>query len=251
MPSDLKLVIHLQDLDNQIGELQREISALPKHITKIEITLESHIRKLEADRAALSANQRERKSLEGDIQVHEQKMSRLKDQMMEAKTNEQYRAFQKEIEYCQNDIRKAEDRILILMEDSEPLENNVKVAEAALKEEKQKVESEKRETRSRTAVDEKALEELQAERQTIVRGLNPGVYAAYERIRAKRRGRAVAEALDGRCSACHLSLRPQFFQELRCGQDNVMFCESCGRILFYNPPISFEDIAAAQSDVIP
>jgi predicted nucleic acid-binding Zn-ribbon protein len=246
MPPDLKLVIQLQDLDSRIRELQREIAALPKHISEIEKALESHVRKLEADRAALAANQRERKKLEADIQTQEQKTSHLKDQMMEAKTNEQYRAFQKEIDYCQKETRRAEDRILSLMEESEPLEQNVKAAQAALKEEKQKVDAEKQQARACTAEDKKALEELTSERQTIVDGMTPAVYSAYERIRIKRRGLAVAEAVDdGRCSACHLALRPQFFQDLRCSTE-VMFCESCGRILYYNPPISFQDIAAAQ-----
>ena len=147
MAPDLKLAIQLQHVDARMKELQAEISALPKHIASIEKTLDSHIRKLEADRAALTANLRERKSLEGEIQLHEQKVSKLKDQMMEARTNEQYRAFQKEIEYCQNGIRKAEDRILDLMAESEPLERNVQAAEAALKIEKQKVEAEKQTTR--------------------------------------------------------------------------------------------------------
>ena len=246
MPPDLKLVIHLQDLDNRIGELQREVSALPKHIAVIERTLESHLRKLEADRAALVANQRERKTQDAAIQVQEQKISHLKDQIMEAKTNEQYRAFQKEIEFCQKEIRKAEDRILILMEESEPLEANVRIAEIALQEEKRKVESEKQEARQRTAEDQQALAALRADRETVVAEVNPGVYSSYERLRAKRRGLAVAESVDGRCSACHMALRLQFYQELRISTDEVMFCESCGRILFYNPPVSFEDIAAAQ-----
>jgi predicted nucleic acid-binding Zn-ribbon protein len=249
MPPDLKLVIQLQDLDSRIRELQREIAALPKHIAEIEKALESHIRKLEADRAALAANQRERKKLEGDIQSQEQKMSRLKDQLMEARTNEQYRAFQKEIEFCEKETRRAEDRILSLMEESEPLVANVKSAEASLKEEKVRVEAEKQQTRERTAEDKRALDELSRERQTIVKDLTPAVYLAYERIRAKRRGLVVAEAIDdGRCSACHLALRPQFFQDLRCSSE-VMFCESCGRILYYNQPVDFEDAAAAQPGV--
>jgi hypothetical protein len=243
MPPDLKLVIHLQDLDNRIGELQREIGTLPKHIAEIERALESHLRKLEADRAALAANQRERKGHDAAIQVQEQKISHLKNQMMEAKTNEQYRAFQKEIDFCQKDIRKAEDRILILMEESEPLEANVKLAEIALQEEKRKVESEKQEARQRTSDDQQALTAL---RESVVADVKPGVYSSYERLRAKRKGLAVAEAVEGRCSACHMALRLQFYQELRCNADEVMFCESCGRILFYNPPVSFEDMAAAQ-----
>ncbi len=248
MLPDLKLVIHLQQLDVKIAELQREISALPRHIAEIEKALESHVRRLEAGRAALAANQRERKSREGDIQAQEQKISRLKDQMMEAKTNEQYRAFQKEIEYCQNEIRRAEDRILELMEEAEPLERNVKAAETALSGEKQKVEAEKLEAQRRSAEDEQALASFRRERDEVAAGLKPALYAAYERIRSHSKGTAVAEAVDGRCSACHLAMRPQFFQDLRC-TEQVMFCENCGRILYYNPPVSFEDTAAAESNL--
>jgi len=247
MAPDLKRVIHLQDLDRRIKELKTEIAALPRYIASIEKALDSHIRKLEADRAALSANQRERKSLESDIQVHEQKISKLRDQMMGAKTNEQYRAFQKEIEYCEAGIRKAEDRILDLMAESEPLDQNVRAAEAALKVEKQKVEEEKTVARKRTTEDQRQLDERQSEREKTVAEITPAIYSAYERIRAKLKGFVVAEAVDGRCSACHLALRPQFYQELR-GSEEVMFCESCGRILFYNPPESFDNGVAAQPD---
>jgi len=249
MSPDLRLVIHLQDLDKRIAELQAEISAFPKHIASIERTLDSHLRKLEADRAALTANQRERKSLEGAIQTQEQKISKLRDQMMEAKTNEQYRAFQKEIDYCQQEIRKAEDRILDLMGESDPLEQNVKVAEAALKVEKQKVEQEKEEARCRTAEDRAALAELQTARKVDVSDLPPNIYSTYERVRAKHKGVAVAEAVDGRCSACHIALRLQFYQELR-GTGQVMLCESCGRILYYNPSVSFEGEADSSPSTV-
>lgn len=249
MAPEMKLIIRLQDLDNRIRELQREIATLPKHLSEIERTLESHTRKLEADRAALAANQRERKNLDGDIQDQERKISKLKDQMMGTKiTNEQYRAFQKEIDYCQKEIRRAEDRILNLMEESDSLEQNVKAAESSLIDERAKVQAEQEQVRARTAEDDRLLRELQAEREATVSEIPPAVYAIYERVRAKRGGLAVAEAVDGRCSACHMALRPQFNQELR-GCQQVMCCESCSRILYYNPPISFEDIAAAQSDV--
>lgn len=251
MLPDLTSTIRLQEIDNRLGELAREIAALPKHIEEIERKLVSHERKLEADRAALSANQKERKTREGDIQLQEQKISKLKDQMLLAKTNEQYRAFQNEIEFCQKEIRKFEDRILELMGESEPLDKNVKTAEVALKAEKAQVESEKQVARDRTAVDQKAAAELQGERAKVVAGMTASVYQLYERVRKARKGIGVTEAIDGRCSACHIALRPQFFQDLKRGT-TVMSCESCNRILYYNPPISVEDLTgepapAAQS----
>src|ERR1700685_433611 len=133
MLQDLALALRLQALDRKIASLQNEIATLPKHIAEIEKKLDAHTRRLEAGRAALAANQRERKKLEGDVQVHQQKVSKLRDQMLGAKTNEQYRAFQHEIEYIEKEIRQAEDRILELMAESESLDQNVKKADAALK----------------------------------------------------------------------------------------------------------------------
>jgi predicted nucleic acid-binding Zn-ribbon protein len=249
MLPDLKLVIRLQEIDNRLADLAREISALPKHIAEIEKKLVSHERKLEADRAALAANQKERKKCEGDIQLQEQKISKLKDQMLQAKTNEVYRAFQNEIDFCQNEIRKSEDRILELMTESEPLDKNVKAAEVALKEEKAQVESEKQEARERTAVDESSSRDLHAERTKLVSQMTPSGYQRYERARKARRGIGVAEVVDNRCTACNMSLRPQFFQDLKKG-DSIMSCESCQRILYYNPPVSFDDVAGEAAPAV-
>lgn len=244
MVPELRLVIQLQDLDRRIDALRHEIASLPKHIAEIAKTLEVHTRKLEADRAAMAANKRDRQQLELDIQVQEQRIAKLKDQMSGSKvTNEQYAAFKKEIDFCEAAIRKHEDRILDRMSESEPLEQNLKLAEAALQKERELVEAEKLRARQRTAVDQKSLEELQKQRQLVVAELSSEVYSAYERIRKKRKGVAVAEAVDGRCSACHLALRLQFFQDVRKG-DQVMFCESCGRILYYIPPVEVQDLGS-------
>jgi predicted nucleic acid-binding Zn-ribbon protein len=240
MLPDLNLVIRLQDIDHRLADLAHEIAQLPIHIAEIEKKLTSHERKLEADRAALTANQKERKACDVAIQTQEQKISKLKDQMLQAKTNDQYRAFQNEIDFCQNEIRKSEDRILELMSESEPLDKNVKAAESALKAEKAEVEKEKTQARDRTATDQKKAAELNAERSSMVAQVTPATLQRYEKARKARRGIAVAEVVDGRCTQCNMALRLQFFQELKKG-DQIMSCESCQRILFYNPPVRVED----------
>jgi predicted nucleic acid-binding Zn-ribbon protein len=239
MHPDTRLVSQLQAIDLRMTELEKEVAALPKHIAVIEKTLESHQRRLDADRAALTANQKERKKLEGDIQIHEQKISKLRDQMLGAKTNEQYKAFQHEIEYLQNEIRTAEDRILELMAESESLETAVKTAEVALKSEKQLVETEKARARERTAADQTQLQELQAQRVEAAAQLPAATLAEYARIRKKWHGVVIAEATSGRCAACQIVLRPQYLQDLKKGE-HLMTCESCGRFLYYNPPVRVE-----------
>lgn len=233
MHPDVANALRLQALDLRANELKREIAALPKRILEIEKALESHTKRLELDRAALSANQKERKKIEGDIQLHQQKISRLRDQMMEAKTNEQYRAFQEEIKYFEDAIRKAEDHILDLMAEAETLEANVRKAEADLREEKKSVDAEKEQAKARTLADKEELKRIEAERKELAAKLSPEVLSAYERLRTRHYpgGDVMAEARDGRCMGCMMTIRPQLFQDVKSGA-MVVFCEACRRILY-------------------
>jgi len=244
MLPDIQHAIRLQILDDRAAALTKEIAALPKHIAEIEKKLEGHQRRLEHDKAALLANQKDRKRLEGEIQTHDQKISKLKSQMMDAKNNEQYRAFQHEIDFAGQEIRKAEDRILELMGEAEPLDKNVKAAEVALGTEKKHVESEKSEARERTAVDQKEIDTLKADRLALVAQMTPSVAANYDRIRKGRAGVGITESVAGRCGRCNIVLRPQFYQDLKKGE-TLMTCESCGRILYYNPVQRVEDLGGS------
>ena len=242
MLPDIQHAIRLQILDDRVAALTKEIAGLPKYVADIEKKLESHQRRLDVDKAALTANQKERKRLEVDIQTHEQKVSKLKSQMMDAKTNEQYRAFQHEIEFSGQETRKAEDRILELMTGAEPLDKAVKAAEASLATEKQQVEAEKTAARERTAAYQAEIGSLKAERVSIVAQMTPSVAANYDRIRKGRAGVGISEAAAGRCVRCNIVLRPQFFQDLKKGE-TIMTCESCGRILYYNPERGVDELS--------
>ena len=145
--------------------------------------------------------------------------------MLGAKTNEQYKAFQHEIEYLQNEIRTSEDRILELMSESESLDVAVKKAEAALSSRKQLVEGEKsrapRAHRSRISAQRKQ----RAERIEAAAQLPKATLTEYERIRKKWHGVVIAEATNGRCAACQIVLRPQYLQDLKKG-DHLMTCKA-------------------------
>ena len=107
MLADLELLVKMQGLDIRANQLRKEIALLPKEIAEIEKALVAHARKLDADRALLASNQRERKQKDLDIKTQQAKVAKLRDQMAAAKTNEQFRAFQNEIDFCEAEIRKS------------------------------------------------------------------------------------------------------------------------------------------------
>ena len=235
MNRDLSLLRDLQLVDKRTHELTEEVRRLPKYIAEIEAKLHAHKQQLEADKQTLLDNQKSRRQSEGDIGSHEQKMSRLRDQMNEARTNEQYHAFQHEIEFEQREVRKLEDRILDKMEEAESIEKNVKTAEEALKIETQKVQREVAETTARVAEDESALTEQKARRDQLAAEVSRDALRLYEQIRRTHGGTAVAAALADRCQNCNVVFRPQFSYQVR-SNENIMTCESCGLILYYEPP---------------
>lgn len=237
MHPDLVTASKLQALDQRIVALEKEIAALPKHVAEIERQLEGRNRRLEADKALLAANVRDRKKLEGDVEVARQKAGKLRDQTMSAKTNEQYKAFQHEIEFLEKEMRNSDDRNLDLMTAAEPLESAVKKADAELKLEKQQVEAEKKKALARTSDDQRMLAEARTDRVAVVATAAPSIVALYEKVKKRWGPSVVTEVEDNLCMGCKLSLRPQFMQDMRMGS-GVMQCENCGRLILYNPPVA-------------
>jgi predicted nucleic acid-binding Zn-ribbon protein len=59
--------------------------------------------------------------------------------------------------------------------------------------------------------------------------------AKYEQLLKQRRGIAVAQMAGETCRACHVRLRPHVAQIIR-RNDEIIQCESCQRILYFEPP---------------
>jgi hypothetical protein len=119
------------------------------------------------------------------------------------------------------------------MEGGELFDRQVKSSESDLKTQAAQVEKEKEDARSTTAKDEAGLKELQTQRQTLRTGVSGDLLDLYDRV-LKARKTAIAEAREQRCTACFVLLRPQKWNEIKAGGE-VMTCDSCGRILFYDP----------------
>ena len=84
---------------------------------------------------------------------------------------------------------------------------------------------------------EAELARLAHERSHEARALDAPLLGKYEQLLKQRRGVAVARLSGGEvCAACHVRLRPHVAQLVR-RNDAVVPCDSCQRILYFEPPI--------------
>jgi hypothetical protein len=242
MSSDVQKLMEVQEADRHILLLKNEIASLPKKVAAIEQKLAGTKAILENAKTAVKADEAARRKHEATIQELQTKISKYRDQSLDVKTNEQYKALLHEIQFSEQEIRAQEDKILDLMVNAEAREKGVKAAEADLKAEMAEIEKEKADARERTAKDEKELAEWTAKREQLRAGVDPDLLRHFERV-SKFRGSGISEVRDQKCTACQVMLRPQTYNEVKSGK--VMECESCQRILFFDPS---KEVAAAPSN---
>jgi uncharacterized protein len=233
MLPDIEKLLELQKADQEIRKLQHEIAELPKRIAAIEVTLSGTKARLEKARAAAKADESNRKKFESAIQDLQGKISKYRDQSLDVKTNEQYKALLHEIQFAEQEIRINEDRILEVMMNVDARDKDVKAAEAQLKAENTEVEREKESARRVTEEDQKKLADWNAKRSALRSGISEDVLRHYERV-MKFRGSGLAEVRDQKCMGCQVMLRPQTYNEVRNGEQ-IMYCDSCQRVLYFDP----------------
>jgi hypothetical protein len=233
MLPEIENLLRLQEADKEIRRLQDEIAELPKRVAAIEHKLADTKAQLERAQAAVKVDEATRRKHDTAIADLRGKISKYRDQSLDVKTNDQYKALLHEIQFAEKEIAATEDKILELMLNADTRDKEVKVAQAELKAETAEIEKEKNEARERTAEDEKQLTEWRAKRDQMRAGVNEDLLRHYERV-SKFRGSGISEVRDHKCMACQVMLRPQTYNDVRTGQQTVV-CDSCQRVLYFNP----------------
>ncbi len=232
MEEVLELLMRIKDLAEEINKNRQELKEIPNLISKLQREIDKANSQLNQSKNRLIEIKKLFKVKEGDIAENNSKIERLNQQMHSVKTNEEYRAIMKEIEYLKNTNHKIEDEMIELLEEEERLKNLIT-----------KLEQETRELNNKRVKEIEALkgrrEELSERQKTVeytfqdqIEKLPDEVKAIYRRI-SKVRAYPICVVDDaGVCTGCFFNLTPQTLNELK-QKDHLVLCDNCGRILIY------------------
>lgn len=230
MQNDLEMLLKLQNIDYDLEELDRSREYLPDMINNLKKEMEEVSRTLKESEERLTQQVLQRKKLELDIEEINLELARLQKQMRDIKTNREYDALVTEIANRKTKISESEEELLKTLAEIDELQDKVKEYKEKLvevdKNNRIQLESLGKEMDSIGT----KIKQKQDERRNISVRINKLMLATYERVKKVKGGAAVVAVKKRACSGCYKSLPPQKIQEIKKGE-NLITCDSCGRIL--------------------
>lgn len=250
MLPDLERLIELQRLDTAIADGKRLVAVGPERRQAADARLSAAQQALEGAKHRHKEGQDAKRALEKDAALYQGRLSKYKDQLSAVKTNREYTAMQHEIATAETELRAVEDKELEIMMAADGLTAEIAAAEAALAAKQKEVAAERAAIDAEVAAAQAALAGLLAERDAVVKQIEPRVLATFQAVALKRKGIGISYTSDGLCALCHVRLRPQVYQEIRLNA-SIIQCDTCNRIVYYVPPPTPEEVAAAAAAAAP
>lgn len=229
--NDLEVLKKVQEVDAELYMAVEQLKLIPHQIAALRGELaseKSHLIELENVLKKLLLKQKEK---EGELAQKEMNVKKFDGQLSQVKTNKEYTTLQQEIASLKADNSLLEEDVIRILDEIEAAQEEVQKEKSRLKECEQKCQSVEYEVKAKEKNLIEIRDRLQKQKEGIVIQLQPDVRELYERILAKKEGRALVKMQGQVCSACQMQLRPQMVNEVYL-KEKLVVCESCARILY-------------------
>ncbi|HVA73032.1 MAG TPA: C4-type zinc ribbon domain-containing protein [Acidimicrobiales bacterium] len=229
-------LLDLQALDTSIDQHKHRRATLPERAALVEIA-----RRVEQTRSALrdAAAARDevasrQDALESELTAAERRSAEVSRRLYggEVSASRELQAMSEELDSLKARVSGIEDRLLAVLEEREPLDDQVTVHESELARLRAEGDGIGRALAAAEEQVDSEIAELDRRREETAARVPESLSAQYERLRSRLGGVAVARLVGNRCDGCHLTLPATELDRIRhLPAGEMVTCDQCGRIL--------------------
>jgi predicted nucleic acid-binding Zn-ribbon protein len=229
--AELEQLLHLQDRQQKLKQVQAEIRSLPLQKKNLEVQLATSVASLEALKQKARRIEMDRKKLELDVGTRTESISRLKTQQYQTRKNDEFQAIGHEIQRYESEISKIEDAELELMEQADRVKEELVAEEKKAAATKESTSRQMADLEAKSKILETRLEDLNKERAELSGKIDEDLLGRFERLFVSK-GDAVVVRLEHEvCTGCHMKVTTATAMRVKAGKE-IVGCENCGRILY-------------------
>lgn len=232
LPIIEKLLV-LQDRDRRLNRVRAELGAVPGQRLLLQSKASKAATEFDTAKKRTQQVESDRKKLELEVDTLKDRIGKVRAQQNETRSNDQYKAYQHQIETSEGEISKLEDQQLTLMEQGEGASKEL--AEATKVATSLKAETD-RQLADLASREENLNRELQAaisaREQAASTIDDPQTLSKYNRALKMKGDNVVVGVGGGVCGGCHMKLPTQSVVSAK-GQAEIVNCPSCSRLLYF------------------
>lgn len=240
----LALLYQLQERDSELLSIHQKLQDIPSLIAQLEATVTKYEEDLAAKSAELTEVEKTQRSRNAEIEMNAVQREKYRTEQRDVTSNEAYTALERQIEYLDEKDEEAEDVILLLMEESDRLKQELAELEVEVNREKEKTDTNTEQLRQELRTLETERDEKMKARKAFLPKIDKVRRDEYHRwmkahftsqsgaVRAKTG--FVALGKNGTCSSCRIAIQPQTLKEAQ-KYEKPVYCSSCKRLLYVEP----------------
>jgi predicted nucleic acid-binding Zn-ribbon protein len=230
--NQLMSLLKIQELALEIQAARAVVDEAPAKIEEAESRFRERNAEYVAIKERYDAIEADRRQRSLELGGLEESRQHFQDSLMQVKNQREYAAALKEIDAVKARIGEHEESILHSMDEVETLKTDLEARAAHIETERAIVDRERQEVEAAVADAEARSERAAHERAAIEASLPPSLVASIKRVEEGRKGVFLVRAERESCSACHVRLRPQVYQEIK-QASKIHICGSCRRYLYF------------------
>lgn len=231
MRDKLLALVALQKVDLDIAALKKNAEAYPREMGELEKQLQAAKAAVDAERAKLDEQERQKSTLEQTIAEDKDKVRKWEARLTEQRSTREYSALAREI-----DIAKKGQ--LTMAEEAQELGRQATIQRELVKAKEAEFTSKTKDLVDRIAALKAKLAEVEAQvkavdvkRADAAKDVEGALLKQYEVIRKKRMPAMVSVSAPGTCSGCRMNIPAQKFNQLVASR-GIDTCPSCTRMIY-------------------
>lgn len=231
MRDKLLALVALQKVDLDIAALKKNAEAYPREMAELEKQLQAAKAAVDAERAKLDDQERQKSTLEQTIAEDKDKVRKWEARLTEQRSTREYSALAREI-----DIAKKGQ--LTMAEEAQELGRQATIQRELVKAKEAEFTTKTKDLVDRIGALKGKLAEVEAQVQAIdgkradaAKEVEGALLKQYDVIRKKRMPAMVSVSAPGTCSGCRMNIPAQKFNQLVASR-GIDTCPSCTRMIY-------------------
>ena len=233
MNQTLEQLIKLQEIDQRLLEIKEHMGDLPSTVESQESEIASMKDENQKQQEQLSEIEKKIRQHEIKIEDFTTKMSKYKEQLFLVKSNKQYDAINNEIDHMKTTISDSELVQITFEEEKIGLEESIKLKIINIESLTESLTDNQSELDAAMAETIHEQKELETNRGTLNKNIEPSYLNIYETLRNARNGVGMVSLIETACGGCYSQLPPQTIIEIK-ENKQIITCPNCGLLQFWD-----------------